>query len=51
MLEELSSIKKNKTLELVGLSTDEKAIGVKWVYKLKTNHEGKIVKYKTRLVA
>jgi hypothetical protein len=27
------------------------AIGLKWVYKLKRNEEGEVVKYKARLVA
>jgi Reverse transcriptase (RNA-dependent DNA polymerase) len=51
MEEEISSIQKNETWQLVSLPDNQKAIGLKWVYKLKKNTEGIIVKYKARLVA
>lgn len=35
----------------MNLPKDHKAIGLKWVYKLKKNPEGEIVKHKARLVA
>ncbi|KAK2402146.1 putative mitochondrial protein [Trifolium repens] len=50
MNEELRSIEKNKTWDLCNLPSDKKAIDVKWVYKAKQNPEGKIIKYKARLV-
>ena len=49
--DEINSIKKNKTLTLVELPVGSKAIGLKWVFKLKRNADGSISKYKARLVA
>jgi hypothetical protein len=51
MIEELASIEKNQTWELVELPPNKKAIQVKWVFKLKLNPDGTIAKYKARLVA
>ena len=51
MKEELESIEKNNTWEMVNLLERKKAIRVKWVYKVKENPKGKIVKHKARLVA
>ena len=51
MNEELNSIEKNNTWELVELPKNKKAIGVKWVYKVKVNPKGEVVRYKARLVA
>ena len=51
MDEELGSIKDNDTWELVDLPNNHKAIGLKWVYKIKKDAEGKLVKHKARLVA
>lgn len=51
MKEELQSIEKNGTWELVKLPKGKKAIGVKWVYKVKYKPNGEIAKYKARLVA
>jgi hypothetical protein len=48
---EIQSINKNKTWNLVKLPAGHKPIGIKWVFKLKRNAEGKIVKHKARLVA
>jgi len=48
---ELQSIHKNKTWSLVKLPVGHKSIGLKWVFKLKRNAEGEIVKHKARLVA
>jgi hypothetical protein len=48
---EMQSIIKNETWELVKLPTGKRPIGMKWVYKLKRNLEGKVVKHKERLVA
>ena len=49
--DELSSIRKNKTWTLVDLPDGCKAIGLKWVFKIKRNADGTIKKYKARLVA
>lgn len=48
---ELESIEKNKTWTLTKLPGNIKPIGLKWVYKLKRDASGKIIKYKARLVA
>jgi hypothetical protein len=50
MDKEMQSILKNETWELVKLSTGKKPIGLKWVYKLKRNSDGEVVKHKARLV-
>ncbi|KAG7599886.1 Zinc finger CCHC-type [Arabidopsis suecica] len=49
--EEISSITKNKTWDLVDLPAGIKPIGLKWVFKIKRNSDGSINKYKARLVA
>ncbi|KAJ4702077.1 Retrovirus-related Pol polyprotein from transposon TNT 1-94 [Melia azedarach] len=51
MDEEIKAIVKNDTWELVSLPKGHKAIGVKWVYKVKQNSKGEIERYKARLVA
>ncbi|GKV27388.1 hypothetical protein SLEP1_g36561 [Rubroshorea leprosula] len=51
MDEEIKAIQKNGTWELVTLLKGQKAIGVKWVYKVKKNAQGKVEKYKARFVA
>jgi hypothetical protein len=51
MDEELVSIRDNNTWKLVDLPNGQKAIGLKWVYKIKKDAEGNLVKHKARLVA
>jgi hypothetical protein len=51
MNQEVDSIEKNKTWDLVDLPRHKKSIGVKWVYKTKLNERGQIEKHKARLVA
>lgn len=51
MKEEMELIEKNKTWELVGLPKGNKPIGVRWVYKVKANPKGEIIKHKARLLA
>lgn len=48
---EMQSIEKNKTWELAKLPVGKKPIGLKWVFKLKRNSDGEVVKHKARLVA
>ena len=48
--EEIASIEKNDTWTLVTAPKAFKPIGVKWVYKLKKNPLGEVVKHKARLV-
>ena len=51
MEEELRSIQKNNTWEMVNLPSNKKAIEVKWVFKTKVKPSGEIAKYKETLVA
>jgi len=51
MLEEMRAIEDNGTWELVDPPVGCRPIGLKWVYKVKQDERGAIVKYKARLVA
>jgi len=51
MNQEIDSIEKNKTWDLIDISRHKKSIGFKWVYKTKLNEKGQIEKHKARLVA
>ena len=51
MKEELSSIESNGTWELCELPKGHNPIGLKWVYKLKKDASGDVIKHKARLVA
>ena len=51
MEEEIEAIEKNSTWELVKLPEKCKSIGVKWIYKIKRDNFGEIIRYKARLVA
>jgi hypothetical protein len=51
MRDEINSVERNKTWELVKLPAGHQAIGLKWVFKLKRDEAGKIIKHKARLVA
>lgn len=48
---EIASIERNKTWKLVDLPKNRKAIGLKWVYKVKRDPEGRVIKHKARIVA
>lgn len=50
MQQEMDSIEKNQTWKLTSLPTGHKAIGLKWVYKLKKDSKGGIVKHKAHLI-
>jgi histone deacetylase 1/2 len=51
MDEKMAVLDVNATWELVALPKDKKAIGCKWVYKIKHNADGSVSRYKARLVA
>ena len=48
---EMQSLKENNVWDLVELPKGKKAIGSKWVYKVKTGADGLMERYKARLVA
>jgi hypothetical protein len=50
MCEELQAIKDNHTWLLTDLPANRRAIGLKWVYKVKRDEDGKVVHHKARLV-
>lgn len=49
--EEIESITRLESWELVDLPPGAKPIGLKWIFKIKRNSDGSINKYKSRLVA
>ena len=48
---EMDAVEKNRTWELDDLPCGHCVITLKWVYKLKRDEAGAIVKHKARLVA
>ena len=50
MQEEMDSLQKNNTYMLVKLPKGKKSLRNKWVYKLKKDGRGNLVKYKARLI-
>ena len=51
MKAKIKYIIKNKTWKLVKKLAGVKPIGLNWVYKIKRNVDGTVIKYKARLVA
>ena len=51
MLEEMKAIEENKTWQLVDPPLGCRSISLKWVYKVKRDELGAIVKHKVRLIA
>ncbi|MCO5586091.1 hypothetical protein L7F22_040030 [Adiantum nelumboides] len=51
MDDEMDALVKNETWDLVRLPSGKKAIGSKWVYKIKCKSDGSVERYKARLVA
>lgn len=51
MNDEMNSLNENHTWDLVQLPDDRRAIGCKWIYKIKTDATGAIQQFKARLVA
>lgn len=50
-IEEIKAMIANKTWEVVALPHGRKAIGSRWVFKIKRNSDGSIERYKGRIVA
>jgi hypothetical protein len=50
MVEKIKAIEGNHTWELTQLPEGRRAIGVKWVFKVKKNEAGVVVRHKARLV-
>jgi hypothetical protein len=48
---EMKSLKDHQVWDLVKLPPGKKAVGCKWVYKVKTGGEGEVERFKARLVA
>jgi hypothetical protein len=51
MVEEMESLHKNETWDLVKLPSGRKHVDSKWVFKKKMNATGQVEKFKARLVA
>jgi hypothetical protein len=51
MCEEMKAIESNNTWELASLPVGHHAIGLKWVFKVKQNEVGDVVRHKAHLVA
>ena len=51
MRSEMQAIEANRTCDVSVLPPKHKAIGLKWVFKVKKDPSGKVVKHKARLVA
>ncbi|GJT04193.1 uncharacterized mitochondrial protein-like protein [Tanacetum coccineum] len=51
MAEELAALHQTQTCDLVSLSVGKRAIGSRWVYKIKTKSDWSIERYKAHLVA
>jgi len=51
MADEYKALEKNHTWDLVPFSGDMNLIGNKWVFRVKYNSDGSILKHKAQLVA
>ena len=51
MRAEIKAIEENRTWELVELPARHRAIGLKWVYKIKRDENSNVVRHKARLIA
>ncbi|KAJ4796993.1 Retroelement pol polyprotein-like [Rhynchospora pubera] len=51
MKEEIEALERNRTWSVEHLPAGKKAIGCKWVYRIKYNSDGSVERYKARLVA
>jgi len=50
MLEEMAAVEENRTWELVDPPAGCRPIGLKWVFKVKQNERGEVVRHKARLI-
>jgi hypothetical protein len=50
MVEEMDALDKNEAWDIVELPAGRKFVGSKWLFKKKFNAQGKVEKYKSRLV-
>ena len=50
MVEEMDALDKNEAWDIVEFPARRKFVGSKWLFKKKINAEGKVEKYKARLV-
>jgi hypothetical protein len=50
MIEEIQSLKQNKTWEVVDPPRDRRILSGKWIFKLKRGSSGEIVRHKCRWV-
>ena len=51
MKNEIKTLEKNQTWDLVILPQKKSIIGCKWVYRVKFQVDGRVERYKARLVA
>lgn len=51
MKNEIDAVERNNTWKLTELPPGQKAIGLKWVFKLKKDTNGNVIKHKARIVA
>lgn len=50
MEDELSALERNETRKLVDQPLERSVIGCKWVFRVKRNPNGSVLRYKARLV-
>jgi Reverse transcriptase (RNA-dependent DNA polymerase) len=48
---EIDALKKNNTWEITDLPARKNVVGYKWIYTIKYDAQGRIERYKARLVA
>ena len=51
MNEEMKSLQKNETWELVECPPGKKSVGCRWIYTVKYKADGSLERFKARLVA